>query len=110
MTRYLEPGGFIEIVDIVFPIEAVDETMASDSALAKWSALMLEASKILRRPLNSAESCKELLGSIGFADIVESRYQWPQNRWPKEPKLKELGEFQFHNEWRNADYNRTVGS
>ena len=90
-NRNLEPGGFIEICDIAFPIEAEDDSMAPDSALAKWSDRMFEASMILQRPLDSAKSCKNLLSSTGFTDVVETRYKWPQNRWPKDRKYKELG-------------------
>jgi len=29
--------------------------------------------------------------AAGFEDVVEMQYKWPQNRWPKDPKYKELG-------------------
>ncbi len=32
---------------------------------------------------------------VGFVDVVETVYKWPQNRWPKDKKFKELGEIMF---------------
>lgn len=95
INRHLEPGGYIEIVDIAFPIESDDGSLTPDSALAKWSNYMFEASKNLQRPLDSGKTCKGLLASAGFTDVVETQYKWPQNRWPKEPRFKELGEFEI---------------
>lgn len=102
MYRNLNPGGYIEISDITFPIKADDDTLSSESALVRWSDLMLKASKILDRPLDSAESYGHLLENAGFSEIVESEYKWPQNRWPRDPKFKELGEPKL----RSGKYNR----
>ncbi|KAG0646367.1 putative methyltransferase tdiE [Hyphodiscus hymeniophilus] len=58
---------------------------------------MFEASKVLQRPLNSAKFCKDLLISTGFVGVVETQYKWPMNRWPKDPKYKELGMWAHEN-------------
>lgn len=29
----------------------------------------------------------------GFVDVFETVYKWPTNKWPKDKKFKELGEF-----------------
>lgn len=34
---------------------------------------------------------------VGFIDIVENRFKWPTNRWPKDERYKELGA------WQNAN-------
>ena len=91
MYRNLNPGGYVEISDVLFKVKSDDDTLPSESALAKWCSLMLEASKILGRPLDSAESYKHQLENAGFSEIVESEYKWPQNRWPRDAKFKELG-------------------
>jgi hypothetical protein len=84
--------------------------MGPDSALAKWSDLMFEASKVLQRPLNSSKSCKDYLASAGFTEVVETRYKWPQNRWPKDRKYKELGECKIRVGREGAETNRNVGT
>ncbi|CAI4214099.1 unnamed protein product [Parascedosporium putredinis] len=58
----LEPGGWLEVVDIL-PITSDDGTLAADTPLARWAALILEGTR----------------------------------RWPKDSKLKELGQWCFEN-------------
>ena len=52
---------------------------------------MIEATEKAGRPLQAAMTCANDLRDIGFVDIVEVPLKWPINRWPKEPKYKELG-------------------
>jgi hypothetical protein len=52
---------------------------------------MIEASAKLGRPLDIKGSWKDIMIKAGYEDVVEKRYRWPQNRWPKDPKYKELG-------------------
>lgn len=53
----------------------------------------MEGCEKLGRPANSAEPYKSQLEAAGFVDVVETKYIWPSNRWPKDRKLKELGMF-----------------
>ncbi len=52
---------------------------------------MLEASLILKRPMNTCGRAKLDLAAAGFVDVVEIPFKWPMNRWPKEKRYKELG-------------------
>jgi hypothetical protein len=90
-NRSLTPGGFIELADICLPIEADDDSLPADSPLKKWSAFFLDATKKLGAPINSAKSYKTQLEAAGFINIVEVKYKWPQNHWPKNKKFKEIG-------------------
>lgn len=87
----LKPGGYVEIQDIVFPIRSDDNTLDHSSALWKWNQCMIEASANLGRPLDIGGSYKEIVIAAGFEEVEERYYRWPQNRWPKDPKYKELG-------------------
>jgi hypothetical protein len=95
LHRNLNPGGYIELADICLPVQADDQSLPVESALSKWSHLMLESSVKAGRPLNSVKSYKSQLETAGFTNVVEVVYKWPQNRWPKDAKLKELGMFDF---------------
>ena len=57
----------------------------------KWSNFIAEAAEKLGRKIDSAKRYKEQLEEAGFTDVVETRYKWPQNRWPKDQAYKELG-------------------
>lgn len=81
----------MEVTDISFPIRCDDGTLIPGSALHTWSKQMLEASYNLGRYLNSAESYKRQLEDAGFVNVTEKQLMWPQNRWPKDKRWKEVG-------------------
>lgn len=78
------------MVDIVFPVEAIDTSILG-SNLEKWSSLLLEASKKARKPLDSAKFHRERLLEAGFEDVVQTMYDWPQGRWPRQKDHKIRG-------------------
>lgn len=55
---------------------------------------MLEAANKAGRSLAVAPKLKQMMIDAGFTDVVEVVYKWPQNKWPKNPKYKELGAWQ----------------
>ena len=52
---------------------------------------MLETTVKAGSPITSAQFYKSQLEKAGFANVAEVQYIWPQNDWPKDKKLKELG-------------------
>ncbi|TVY16855.1 putative methyltransferase tdiE [Lachnellula arida] len=89
--EYTTPGGYIELSDITVPICCDDGTMKDDSAMLQWILLLREASNRVGRDLNVSATYKAQLERVGYTHIVEKIYVWPMNRWPKDPKFKELG-------------------
>lgn len=87
----LEPGGWIEVVDIA-PVTADDDSLKEESALHKWITTLTECSERIGRTFRSASRYKEQLEAQGFENVVEVKFKWPQNRWPRDKKLKELGQ------------------
>lgn len=77
--------------DLCQPIESDDGTLKPNSTLARLSELCIEASKNAGRPLYLAPKYKGYMESAGFVDVVERRFKWPLNEWPKDPHFKELG-------------------
>jgi SAM-dependent methyltransferase len=86
----LNPGGWLEVADI-YPITSDDGTLKEDSSLHKWVYQLLEGTKMIGRPFNGANQYKEQMEAAGFTDVVQVIYKWPQNKWPKDKKFKELG-------------------
>lgn len=93
----LNPGGWLEIKDIKFPIEDNDKSFPKDCAIKKWANLIVEGTTNLGKPATCAEDYKKWLEEIGFENVVEVQYRWPQNGWPKDPKMKELGMWMLEN-------------
>jgi len=73
-----------------------DGTLKPDSAITKWCKLLDEASVKLQQPYQSLHLFKDILSEAGFTEIVDMRFKWPINHWPKDKKYKELGV--WHNE------------
>ncbi|WZH49909.1 S-adenosyl-L-methionine-dependent methyltransferase [Fusarium acuminatum] len=86
----LNPGGWIEVLDIL-PPTSDDGTMSPDTALFRWSNLLLESTERIGRPFGGTSNLKSQMEAAGFKNISQRIYKWPQNRWPKNPKYKELG-------------------
>jgi hypothetical protein len=96
-TSNLESGGIFESQETGFPIACDDGTMKKSSALYQWSISVNNAAKKLGFPIDTANTTKQSLKDFGFVDVVEKRFMWPMNRWPKEKKYKILGRWTQEN-------------
>ncbi|KAI7766391.1 hypothetical protein LZL87_014285 [Fusarium oxysporum] len=86
----LEPGGYIEVQDNVYPLASDDGTIHNTDIL-KWSELMVNAANKIGCSIIVASKFKSMLEDAGFIDIVEIKKRIPMNRWPKHSRYKELG-------------------
>ena len=77
--------------DVLVPYASDDGTLSVDSAVYRGSALWAEAANANGRPSNLAPFYKSYFERAGFVDVVERRFKWPLNEWPKDPYYKELG-------------------
>jgi hypothetical protein len=59
----------------------------------QWCDYIVDGAAKLGRSADTVFRYKELMADAGFVDIVEKRYKWPTNRWPRDPKYKELGQW-----------------
>ncbi|PGH00526.1 hypothetical protein GX51_05741 [Blastomyces parvus] len=89
--KHLVPGGYIELTNPIFPLISDDGTLDTSPVLKEWCDLLLEASKNLGRPLDAANNHRETLTNAGFTDVNVLTFKWPINRWPKNPKDKQVG-------------------
>ncbi|KAH8885447.1 S-adenosyl-L-methionine-dependent methyltransferase [Thozetella sp. PMI_491] len=87
----LEPGGYFELHNTLFPIACDDGTLDKDSYLVKWSDFMEEGTSKLGRKVNQSKYYPGWLQEAGFVDITTQIFKWPTNRWPRDKKYKELG-------------------
>lgn len=97
MSSNLEPGGWVEIQDIDFPIKCDDGTMPKTSAIYRWSEVLIEASYKLGFKLDTCGKAKQMMEDVGFVDVVQVPFKWPMNRWPRQRKYKELGMWVLEN-------------
>ncbi|KAM0499063.1 hypothetical protein ACHAP8_005767 [Fusarium lateritium] len=93
----LEPGGYLEMQDLTYPIACDDGTLLPDSALVRSGKLSIEASAKAGRAIDLPPQYKEFFEKAGFVDVVEKKYKWPINEWPKDKHHKELGKWSYAN-------------
>ncbi|KAF6816948.1 methyltransferase domain-containing protein [Colletotrichum sojae] len=93
----LEPGGWLELSDILLDLQSDDGTVTPACAAQQWASHMLEAADVWRRPLDSCKHYRRQLAEAGFTNITQEIYKWPSNPWPRDPKYKELGMWTYEN-------------
>jgi hypothetical protein len=82
--------------DCDFPLHSQDGTLSPDTALFKWGEKIASGMEIFRREL-AATKYAQYMREAGFVDVVEVPFVWPQNTWPKDLRLKELGRWNLTN-------------
>ncbi|KAF4332988.1 hypothetical protein FBEOM_13207 [Fusarium beomiforme] len=74
-----------------------DGTLAPEHALSKWCSLLGEAFTKLGSTSIEFDRIRAIMEEVGFVDIVDTRFKWPTNPWPRDKKYKELGTWNNHN-------------
>ncbi|KAF4993513.1 hypothetical protein FGRMN_6442 [Fusarium graminum] len=97
INRNLNPGGRIEMSDIVYPLASDDESLTEDSAVFRCSELLLDIFTQNKASTNSALNYKDQLGKAGFVDGNIIKYRWPLSRWSKDPKHKQIASWTQNN-------------
>jgi hypothetical protein len=85
------------MMDMGLPVSSDDGTLKEDNFLYKMSVMTVEAAKNLGRPIHLAPLYKEMMEKAGFVDVTMKKFKWPSNIWPKDPKFKEMGRWNFAN-------------
>ncbi|KAI5463897.1 S-adenosyl-L-methionine-dependent methyltransferase [Mariannaea sp. PMI_226] len=100
----LTPGGYLEVQEIDAGFQSDDGTLTEEHDLARWWSLLSDACAKLGQPFQTCDRIKEIMIEVGFIGIVDARFKWPTNRWPKDQKYKELGT------WNNSNTNTVLES
>ncbi|KAF5013416.1 hypothetical protein FDECE_604 [Fusarium decemcellulare] len=95
--QHLTPGGYVELQDVDVIMGSDDGTLTEDTTLYKWCRFLDEAAAKFNRSFERTTKFKDLLKEVGFVDVVETRFKWPTNRWPRDKKFKELGAWNNEN-------------
>jgi hypothetical protein len=74
-----------------------DGSLPADCALKKWIALIQQACRLNKRPIDIGPELKPMLEEAGFINVQVEIYKLPHSPWPKNPKLKEIGAFSLVN-------------
>ncbi|KAI2643643.1 S-adenosyl-L-methionine-dependent methyltransferase [Xylaria nigripes] len=91
----LEPGGYIEFQDGLFPFEWVGEP-PRETALYRWNVLMVEGARRLGRSWSNVANYPRYFKEAGFEDIVQRRFYWPVSPWAKGEYFQTLAMYFQH--------------
>ncbi|KAG0132774.1 S-adenosyl-L-methionine-dependent methyltransferase [Tuber indicum] len=95
--RTLKPGGWLECQEIDSRIISDDGTLPPDSALARWSRLLHQAADIYGRSIVVASKLAGWMENAGFVNVTNRCFKLPNNAWPKNSRMKEVGMHQMVN-------------
>ncbi|UPK99997.1 hypothetical protein LCI18_010932 [Fusarium solani-melongenae] len=93
--KTLKSGGWLESFEASPTIESDDGTVTPESAMGQWDKIFIEGSKSSGRSFTvlADNLQRKAMEEAGFVDIEEWNYKCPISPWPKDPKLKEMGQF-----------------
>jgi Methyltransferase domain len=86
----LNPGGYFEMFDFDAKYRCIDNS-DEGTAFREYSELMITGAAKLGKVITHAPNYKRYFEEAGFVDVVEERFQWPFNTWPKGKYYKTLG-------------------
>jgi hypothetical protein len=78
----LENGGWLEFQDPTMPVLCIDDSM-NGTALQEWMDAICRAGEALGRKWTNSKNYKKWMEEIGFVNVVEKRFSWALNPWPK---------------------------
>ncbi|KAE9365680.1 S-adenosyl-L-methionine-dependent methyltransferase [Stipitochalara longipes BDJ] len=90
--KSLNPGGYLELQDGTFPFKYIGEPPVN-SDLYKWSEIVVAGAAKAGRPWTNAQHYKQWMEEIGFEDVVEKKFFWPTNSWPKGAYFKQVAAY-----------------
>ncbi|KAH7411286.1 S-adenosyl-L-methionine-dependent methyltransferase [Cadophora sp. MPI-SDFR-AT-0126] len=86
----LLPGGYFEMQDLYFRPHSDDGTLTG-TALEKWNAKLKDGGAKMGKDWWCTPNYARWFKEAGFVDVVEKKFFWPGNTWPKGRKQKEMG-------------------
>lgn len=93
--RNLEPGGWLEEVELDVRVISDDNSLSPDSYLAGWGENFLGCAERAGRPLSTQTKMAGAMERAGFVNIHDHLFKCPIGSWPKNRKLKEAGRVNF---------------
>ncbi|EME84921.1 uncharacterized protein MYCFIDRAFT_88627 [Pseudocercospora fijiensis CIRAD86] len=88
--KSLNPGGWLEMTDVLMPFRCDDGTM-DGTALETWLNRQVECCEKLGIDLDAPCKFKQWMIDQGFEGVTEVQFKWPVGAWPRDKSSKILG-------------------
>ncbi|KAL2004668.1 hypothetical protein VTN00DRAFT_3196 [Thermoascus crustaceus] len=92
--KSLKPGGWLEMQSAEGYLFSDDGTAEKATYCQEWTKNIREAAAKFGKSFYELPKWKEKMEKAGFVDVRDVPYKLPVGRWPKDPKLKEIGKYQ----------------
>ncbi|TVY64307.1 putative methyltransferase tdiE, partial [Lachnellula suecica] len=83
----LNPGGWMEMQDVLFDYDSIDGS-GENTTIKAWNTKLHEGARIIGRDWRCTANYARWMEEAGFESVVERRFAWPSNTWPKGRKQK----------------------
>ncbi|CAK7217365.1 hypothetical protein SCUCBS95973_003124 [Sporothrix curviconia] len=95
--EFLQPGGWVEIMETLMVIEAIDDSL-SKTVLPRWHQLILDGVRKMGRgdPMVPLKA-RQWLSEIGFVNVTEKKFAVPANSWARGDEQKIRGHLMMTN-------------
>lgn len=91
--RSLKPGGWIELQEMRFVLKCDDGTVREDNQVIAFLENIKKGLVPFNVDLLAMEKNQEKLNSAGFVNVEEIKFKVPLGVWPKNPKMKQIGNY-----------------
>ncbi|KAK1994033.1 methyltransferase domain-containing protein [Colletotrichum falcatum] len=93
----LNPGGYLELNEVDPLPKSDDGTLTEGCKIKRAFDLWAEGLAALGSPFEELARMEDVLAETGFEDVRVRRFKWPINGWPRDPKHRELGLWNYEN-------------
>ncbi|GAB1320927.1 hypothetical protein MFIFM68171_11137 [Madurella fahalii] len=93
--RCCKPGGYVESYETSCTFDSDDGTLLDGSPMDQWGKVFVEAGKKFGRSFDVVREgiVQESFREAGFEEVTVWEFKCPVGRWPKDEKLKEIGQY-----------------
>ena len=95
---HLEPGGWLELLDVCHPFRAEDPAVdEASSDFIKWGLIAERCWAMNGLDYRVTTKHVERLRALGFTDIREEERRWPMGAWSESEQERRIGELTLSN-------------
>ncbi|KAK3343513.1 S-adenosyl-L-methionine-dependent methyltransferase [Lasiosphaeria hispida] len=93
--RVTKPGGYVESYEASCVMKSDDGSLVEGSPMDQWGKVFVEAGRKFGRPFDVVNEriVVNAFEEAGFEEITTWEFKIPLNGWPKDRKLKEIGQY-----------------
>lgn len=82
--HHLQPGGWLQHLDMSIEFTSDDGTVTSTHPMAQWSKTFVDCGEMIGKTFKIADNAVEWIREAGFEDVNCRVYKCPVGTWPKD--------------------------